>query len=281
MLRRTVAFGVLSVLLLSCKKRAALPPDGVYAQGAPGGATLTAVRGDSKSDVPLGPRLSPLHARLFSETNANDRYQLFVKYARDAGCSAGLLVASGAIVASEGYGNDSESCDFSFVLTASQASAAAGALRIPRLDRTPIGDRVRARFASESTSYAVGKPVIVLLTLENPSDAAGVALGLTNCQFSFRVRRDGRPVKDSSAGGESCGGMGARRTIATGGELELRAPIASAAEVASYGDVSVPGHYVVECRYEGDFSPEHREVGGDDDRVWTRSFEGTVEFDVR
>jgi hypothetical protein len=174
-----------------------------------------------------------------------------------------------------------------FELSGSQATAASTALGVKRQDRHPIGERVTGTFAPTKPIYEKDEPVEVVLTLANPTDAptvlyrvGGRQRGPRDNAFFFKLTRDGREVLPIH--GDDSGGISHLMAFPSGESRQTRQPL------ASWGDVKLPGHYVVECAYGTEMRSEAlSDAGarnGDDDKrgaVWDRLFEGRVNFEVR
>lgn len=283
-------FAVLVGSVVSTSPRVSLavptPPDGLYVATAlhptmhPAG--LAARRGTRPVWVELGAALHVRRALLFAADNANSRFQLLAWVDGAALPGDGALVLRGAPLVSESHGSDNDVATVSFWLDAAQAAEAARLLRIPRQDRHPAAEQVTGTFAPSAPSFRVGEPVEVVLTLRNPAGApaaqrsqGGRQRGPRDNQFSFVVRRDGREVPLRE--GMDFGGRSQLLPLAPGGSAQLRAPL------ALWADLSVPGRYAVECRYETEFSPENSRPYEEAQRgaAWDRVFTGTVQFDVR
>jgi hypothetical protein len=224
----------------------------------------------------IGPALSFKSIGIYSVNNANTSFSLVVEY-RGPVCSSALMqLDTQAILSYSGGGETSNqpgvarNCDVSFTLTPMQAERASKLFHTTRHTRHEIGGQLAGTFSIANSRYLV-------LRLSNPPDAPAIQWyqrghrGPRDDQFSMRITRNGKPVQVILAA--DFGGPGSFRTLNPGGQFEIRAPI------AGWGDISSPGHYVVEAAYEtilqptGDF-PDHRT------EVWDRRFEATVSFDV-
>jgi hypothetical protein len=231
----------------------------------------------------LGPVVRPKRTVLFSEDNANTRFQLLVEFPSGGHrCVDGAVVLGTSAVSSNGYGSNGRDCSLSFQLDATLATSAARVMRVARQDRRPAGVRVQGTFAPSAAVYRAGQLVEIVLTLQNPVGAprvlrhqGGRQRGPRDNQFSFRITRDGQPVPEVP--GMDFGGLGGAAPFDPGQSAQLRAPL------DRWGDVSRPGHYVVECAYETQFSPDGARPYDDADRgaIWDRSFQGRITFDVR
>jgi hypothetical protein len=228
-----------------------------------------------------GSPIANLHPLIYSDSNANDRYQLWARWPRPQGCGPLRLVLGGTPIDSLSHGHDADHCSSSLELTQAQATQAASVLGVTRQDRSAIAEQVRARFRTAQT-YAAGEVIFVSIAIENPSDAPDVARhrggrnrGPRDNQWDFRIRRDGRPVRRIEA--PDFGGLSTYEPHAPGTTARLRAPL------ASWGDVSQPGSYVVHCSYETSFVPAGIDPYTDAHRgaVWDRRFEGVVRFTVQ
>ncbi|HJL19383.1 MAG TPA: hypothetical protein RMH99_27200 [Sandaracinaceae bacterium LLY-WYZ-13_1] len=259
-------------------------PDGVYRRAGvtarPGSRTTPITHGRrAGAHARLGRRIRPRRAVVYATDNTNRRHHVDVRHRPP--CGDGVLRLGADAVISESRGGDSQGCSLGFTLDSVLAARAASVLGVPRQDRRPIGARVRGAFRAPSRVPA-GAPVTIELVLENPSGASAVQhqvggrnRGPRNNRFDFAVRRDGRPVARADA--FDLGGITGFVELAPGERYTV------SAELGRWADVTVPGRYVVECAFETDFAPvgirpfEHAHLG---DR-WTRTFRGTVRFEVR
>jgi hypothetical protein len=263
------------------------PADGVF----PIAAELSAPRPDALEVagrrgpvwIVPGPALTPSRVLVYARDNANTAFALDVRTARaSAACERGLLVLGGHPVLSESWGGDSRECSLDFELDAPTAARAAAAFHTTRQDRAPLGAHVVSRFTATRARYARGAPVEIVLRLESPPGSptvgwqrGGSNRGPRDNQFSFTITRDGQPVPLLDA--MDFGGLSMFEQLPAGAHAEVRT------ELAPWADLSRPGHYVVECRYETTLVPGGVDPYTDTTRgqVWDAAFTGQVTFDVR
>jgi hypothetical protein len=263
-----------------------LPSDGVYFTSAefdqPSPGALAAAGRQGSRWFTLGSRVRPSRVVLSSEDNHNTRYALLVESPARGACGEGVVRLGTTTLVSDSYGGGGGACTLSFELTPAMATAAARALGVPRQDRRPAGDHVVGTFGATQAVYRRGQPVEIVLTLANPVGAprtqrhyGGRQRGPRDNQFSFTITRNGRPVEPLL--GYDFGGRSTYAPLDPGGQVEIRAPL------DRWGNLAARGHYVVQCRYETEFSPDGSHPSEDHQRgaVWDRVFQGTVTFDVR
>lgn len=229
-------------------------------------------------------KLHPLRAVLFAGDNQNTRYELMVRY-RHPGMKQGgegELVVGGDVLKTSGYGSDSDSLMLDWELSATDASRVAAMLHIARQERHPIGDALKGTFAPVQKTVKSGQLVEMELTIENPPSAPAVKYtqggrqrGPRDDQFSFTVTRNGQPVAPISA--YNLGGISTMPELAPGATATFKTT------VDGWADVTAPGHYVVECRWETELAPGGVDPYDDAHRgeAWDKAFTGTVSFDVR
>ena len=282
----------LVVLLLSCLPAAALAPpelrDGVYRvrgihpQSQPGAVQLTAPPRRAGQWVEPDAWATPLRAFVYATDNGNTRYSLGVSFPPGTCDLGGVVVLGNGLVGSSAYGHAKNECMLFFELTPALATRAAAVLGTGRRDRSEIGQWVTGRFAPTRPVYAAGQPVEIVLWLESPPEVdtirwkrGGRSRGPRDNQFSFTITRDGQALPPIA--GFDMGGISTRESLPGGGRSELRTPL------APWGDVGVPGRYVVECRYETVLLPDGVEPydPAHDGTMWDRAFTGTVTFEVR
>jgi hypothetical protein len=224
-------------------------------------------------------KIRPGRALLFADDNANTRFQLIVSHydPEITLFDAGELVVGGTVIRMTG-----PSSVLYWTLGPDNANKAAGLLNVPRQDRHPVADMVVGTFAPTQKTYTAGQAVEVVLTLSNPAEAPAVKFtagghqrGPRNNQFSFALTRDGSAVPPITA--YDFGGIATMPTLNPGGKAEPRTPL------AGWGDVTVRGHYVVQCRWESAFSPDDVDPYDEHHRgdIWDKAFVGTISFDVR
>ena len=260
--------------------------DGAYTVRAfhdreqPGAIAVTSSRGGSWAT--LAARIPPTRALLVARDNGNSQFALGVDYARTGSCDEGVLRLGANAFAASSWGSSPEVCSFTFELTAPLATLAASVFRVTRQDRHPVAERVTGTFITPHASYRAGDTIEIVLTLLNPPGAprvlrhaGGRQRGPRDNQFSFRITRDGVAVAPIE--GWDFGGISSYTPLDPGDNAGVRATL------DRWGDISVPGRYVVECTYETQFSPDGARPYDDAQRgaIWDRVFLGTVVFHVR
>ncbi len=230
----------------------------------------------------LGKRIRPQRAVLFADDNANTEFQLLVWYRDGQASDEGILVLGTKRLPSSGYGSDSTSSNVDWQLFPDDAKAAAALFHVPRQERHPIATLVTGTFAPTQKTYTSGQAVEIVLTLANPATADAVKYtrggrqrGPRDDQFSFVLTRNGVPLAPIPA--FNFGGLSSMPELLPGGQAQISTPL------AGWGDVTVRGHYVVDCQWESAFSPANVDPYDDQHRgdIWDKTFSGPVTFDVR
>jgi hypothetical protein len=279
---------VLILCSVTARAQAGGSTDGVYRivstsdTPMPGGVAVTSRPASSPPLWVRARRLRGARVVLYAIDNANAQYQLWVRSARRADCGRGLLRLGPHAIASNGWGSDDTSCSVSFVIDKRMADLAAACFSIPRQDRHVIGRDLRGAFAPARRVIRRGEDLEVVLSIHNPASAPAVMRfvggrqrGPRNNRFSFTVERDGHPVTIIDA--MDFGGLGGFQEAPPGSTGEVRE------HLSRWADISAPGHYVVQCRYETELAPGGIDTFDDAHRgkVWDRVFEGEIRFTVR
>ncbi|MEZ4336975.1 MAG: hypothetical protein R3B82_10135 [Sandaracinaceae bacterium] len=275
---------LLALALLLPATAGAQSTDGVYRRGRlsmraePGALPVTHGRYASRF-VHVGAPIQPRNVTLSATSNANDEFTLFMRYG-PGDCANAVLRLGDDVVVGTSYCNGPDECCASVTLDASLATRAAVLFGVPRQDRRAVATDVRGTFEAPARVRA-GQPVEIRLKLFNPEDAppvmrlvGGRNRGPRNNRFSFTIRRDG--VEVPPIDGWDFGGLTGYQRLAPGEEATV------VEQLERWGDVSVPGTYEVECRFETTFAPDGSNPFDDDQRgrAWDRVFTGTVRFVV-
>ena len=252
---------------------------GVYpvsSDSGPGPGLRNIATSGGRRFVRLGSPLSSQRAEIYAGNNRNDLFFAMV-YFPGTGCSDSLLQLDAESILSTGYGSDSNSntCNVFFSLTPVQAARAAAFFKTTRQDRHEIGERL-------SATFSVSDSLELVVRITNPPEASPVQWqkggrnrGARDNQFSMRITRDGQPVRTIEA--IDLGGLSGMMVHEPGQAIEVRAPI------TNWGDISIPGRYVVEGAYEIVLTPVGVRPYADGRRgeMWDRRFEGRATFEVR
>jgi hypothetical protein len=226
----------------------------------------------SRQFVSLGPALVIDHVEIHGHNNANNPYDVVVSFSSGALCGSAILRLDGVLFGSGGLIDGASYCKQSFRLNRAQTARAEAIFKVTRKDRHEIGEKLIATFS-------VSPKFELVLRIENPPVAPAVrwtryGSGRRDDQFSMRVTRDGKPLATMDPPPSIVSIISSVGLLRPGESVELRAPI------SSWGDISRPGHYVV----QGAFSTELFEAGtespaglGHSDQ-WDRRFQGTVTF---
>jgi hypothetical protein len=225
--------------------------------------------------VGLGPALKVEQVEIHGDNNANSMYNVVLRYSSALCSGAGaVLQLNGVLIGLKGSSTGTPGCKYSFALTRDQTTRAEAFFKVKRIDRLEIGKDLRATFS-------VSPKLRLVLRIENPSHAptvqwqeGGSQPDQRNNQFSMRITRNGKPLPEINV--PDMGGLFGVQTLKQGETVELSTPI------AGWGDVSVPGRYVVQAVFYTELAPAGAGFPGlgRGDR-WDRSFRGTVSFEVR
>jgi hypothetical protein len=282
MLRRAFSLVLTSALLAGASSVHA-HGNGVYSarfHGAARPGTFDAPYGSTRTYVELRRALRPIAQRLYSTSNGNERY-VYEATLEGEHSSVVLFIDGRAIVASGTSSTRSRTTAY-VTVDRPTADAVVSSLRVARLDRVAVGERLAGCFSVARAVVRAGEPVAVTLEISNPADAPAVQRqaggrqrGVRDNQFHFRVLRDGVSLEERP--GLDFGGPTGFATIAPGDRATLTA------DVALWADLSAAGRYRVECAYETTLAPAGAEPFSEADRhrVWDRRFEGAVEFERR
>ncbi|RLB49831.1 MAG: hypothetical protein DRJ42_20205 [Deltaproteobacteria bacterium] len=245
------------------------------------------------SELPAGtPRLwvrtrraRGVSAVLYATDNANTQYFLSVRYALGPVCDRVVLRLGAHARASHRWSRSEhispKFCGARFSLDRALADLAAAHFGVPRQDRRSIGRALRGDFVPASAIIRSGDDLGITLTIRNGPRAPAVGLlvggrqrGPRNNQFIFVIERDGQRVAPIEA--MDSGGPAGFSLMESGGHFEFRE------QLSRWGDITVPGNYVVQCRYETELTPSNGDPYDDARRGerWDRAFEGVIRFTV-
>jgi hypothetical protein len=282
MLRRAFSL-VLTSALLAGPSAVHAHGNGVYAarfHSAARPGTIEAPYGSMRTHVELRRALRPIAQRLYSTSNSNERY--VYEATLEGEHTSVVLFIDGRAMAASGTSATRARTTAYVTVDRATADAVVSSLRVARLDRVAVGERLAGRFSVARAVVRAGEPVVVTLEISNPADAPAVQRqvggrqrGARNNQFHFRVWRDGVALEERP--GLDFGGPTGFATNAPGDRATL------GADVSLWAELSAPGRYRVECAYETTLAPAGAEPFSDADRhrVWDRRFEGAVEFERR
>ena len=266
------------MLSLAMATEAAAHEQGLYSavfHERPSARTVEAPYGSMVAHVELRRRVAPTRVWIVSERNDNARYLLRATLARSA--APAVIVLTEGVITASGSATSADSTEVYFRLSRAQAVAIGALLRAPLRDRAIVGAPLEGHFSIARDVEGAR----VSLTVVNPAGAprvqwqvGGRQRGPRDNRFRFRVWRDGVALAERD--GTDFGGPTGFVAIAPGGSTTVTAAL------ERWVDASAPGHYRVECAYEttladdgaDPFDPEQRH------RVWDRTFEGALAFDV-
>ncbi len=266
--------------LFASKASAQTRADGLYAarfRETANHDTIEVPYGSSTAHAHLGARMpAPDAHALFSIDNANREYFYVLVYRRHGCAEDTVLLVGGVGAATAGASRGNGECRYDFRVTRAQADRIATTAGIAREDRSPIGDRVTARFASASTTFAPGTPMEIRVRFENPAGAPAVQREAGCCRFSLVVHHDSAPAQTLECGAMAC--PVGYAPLAGGATAE------DSVDVGRWANIRAPGHYRVECTYRTNFTAAGVvpfDAPSFLGRLWEREFTGVVEFDVR
>lgn len=269
-------------LLLVVTTEAFSHADGLYSAAYRQRATPRTVEvpyGSMTAHIEVLRRLSATDLRLFSSSNDNEQYWFHGTV--PVSSSELVLVLKGQLIAPSGTSVSRASSVVHFRVSRAVAERISTAFAVTRLDRAPLGARLEGRFSLPQRQFAVGDEVRVRLEVHNPANApatqwqvGGRQRGPRDNRFHLRVWRDGVALAELQ--GWDFGGPTGFVRIGAGATVE------ASASIASWADLSAPGRYRVECRYETTLAPDGVDAWAPDQqhRVWDRTFDGVVEFEL-
>lgn len=242
----------------------------------PSARTVEAPYGSTSAHVEVRQRIAPTRVRLVSTANDNGRYAM--RATITGAVEPVVLVLRDRVITSSGTSSSPGVTEAHFSLSRAEALEIGPVFRVPLRDRSTVGAQLEGRFSLSRASGGVQ----VSLTVRNPASAApvqwlvgGRQRGPRDNRFRFRVWRDGAALAERE--GFDFGGPTGFVVIAAGAETTVTAAL------ERWVDASAPGHYRVECAYETTLASEGVDPFESEQqhRVWDRTFEGALEFDVR
>jgi hypothetical protein len=192
-----------------------------------------------------------LEAGVFSIANANDRYVGVVQLEKLPKDGPVLVLASGEVTSNSWgsqFGDSPGKGAASFEFDRGRADEVAKLWGVTRRDRVQLGAGLFGRWKAKGP-FVVGKPMPIVLTLENTGTAAvwfntgGRQRGPRDNRFMFGASRDGGaplPVKDAP----DFGGLGSVQPLEPGKSIQV------SEDLTRWIAVDRPGSYKVTCRYE-------------------------------
>ncbi len=203
-----------------------------------------------KNGTPVKPRA----VDIIPVNNANTEFTLWAVFPRQKDADV-LLWADGLWLTSNSYGHDDSASQASFQLDRATAQRMAKALSVPLLQRTKLDDGMQASWSFPPKASSLTKdPITVKLVVKNAGKATvgfvigGRQRGPRDNRFSFSVSRNGAPVTIIDA--PDFGGISYYKALKPGESTEL------SVDLRSWADLSLPGHYQIDARFEGELAKD-------------------------
>lgn len=222
----------------------------------PGRGTVTVKRlGASDVTVRLAEPVTPREVTLISADNANSLFTLWVEFPRPKVEKELFFGFDGSWFSSGGFGHDETGAQASIQLDRATAIRAAKALGKPLHERMKLDAGLEASWVFPPTVALNAKgPVMVRLRVKNAgTPTIGFAIGgrqrgPRDNRFTFAITRNGQPVAIKDA--PDFGGIMYYKPLKTGEGHEL------AVDLRAWADLSAPGHYQIDARYEGELAKD-------------------------
>ena len=220
-----------------------------------GPKTITAQRSAGRtSRAVLQSKVTPKSIDITSVKNDNSQFTMWVVFPRHKDTDV-LVNADGLWLVSESYGHDSTASQASFLLDRATAQRMAKALGVPLHERAELGEGLEASWSFPAKASSLNKdPVPVKLVVKNAGKTTvgfvigGRQRGPRDNRFSFSVSRNGTPLKISEA--HDFGGISYYKALKPGESADL------SVDLRSWADLSLPGHYQIDARYEGELAKD-------------------------
>ena len=154
---------------------------------------------------------------------------------------------------SNGTGRDSEGTKTSFQFDRATARRVAGAFGIRLHERTKLDDGLRYTWRFLPKAKLDKAPIPVVLRVENAGKTSvgfmigGRQRGPRDNRFVFAISRNGKPIFVVDA--PDFGGLGSYHKIEPGKHLDV-----TCADLRAWAEMSLPGYYTIDARYEGELS---------------------------
>ena len=156
---------------------------------------------------------------------------------------------------SNGTGRDSEGTKTSFQFDRATARRVAGAFGIRLHERTKLDDGLRYTWRFLPKAKLDKAPIPVVLRVENAGKTSvgfmigGRQRGPRDNRFVFAISRNGKPIFVVDA--PDFGGLGSYHKIEPGKHLDV-----TCADLRAWAEMSLPGYYTIDARYEGELSKD-------------------------
>lgn len=201
-----------------------------------------------------GPALKPRSVDLISANNANTEFTMWVVFPRQKDAEVFLSFDAG-VLRSSSYGHDDTGSQASFQVDRAMAQKLSKALGRPLNERTKLDEGLQATWSFPAKASSLTQdPVTVKLSVKNAGTKVvgfvigGRQRGPRDNRFSFAVSRNGTPLKLIDA--PDFGGISYYKPLKPGESTDL------SVDLRSWADLSSPGHYQIDARYEGELAKD-------------------------
>jgi hypothetical protein len=199
-------------------------------------------------------QVTPRSIDITSTKNDNSAFHMWVVFPKQKDIDV-FVNADGIWLVSDSYGHDNTGTQASFVLDRATAQRMAKALGVPLNQRAKLDAGLEATWSFPTKASALNKdPVTVKLVVKNAGKTTvgfvigGRQRGPRDNRFSFSVSRNGTPVKLIEA--HDFGGISYYKALKPGESTDL------SVDLRSWADLSLPGHYQIDARYEGELAKD-------------------------
>lgn len=254
-----------SVLLLLATASAWASPPIIVRWGTPVGArqakgAVAVVReGRPTEYVRLGASVRVTAPAIFSTTNANDRFNVWVELPGQAGQRWPYLIVDGAVFMASSTGFDSTKSTATFDVARAEASRLAALWSIPMAERTRLDEGLRYEWRL-GAAPRVGEALPVVLRISNQGTTTvrvmlgGRQRGVRDNRFSFAATLDGVPLPVTDA--PDFGGLSTNQRLSPGQSLEVRAT-----DLGAWVTLTHAGALELRCHYDGELFPDTDDSG--------------------
>ena len=219
----------------------------------PSAKTITAQRfGGRTTPGKLDTPIKPKSIDITASNNTNTEFTMWVVFGKQRDTDV-FVWAAGTWLVSDSYGHDDTGSQASFQLDRATAERFAKALNVPLNERAKLDDGIEASWTIPAKASSLTKdPVMVKLVVKNAGKTTvgfvigGRQRGPRDNRFSFSISRNGTPVTIIDA--PDFGGLSYYKPLKPGESTDL------SVDLRSWADLSLPGHYQIDARFEGELA---------------------------
>ena len=222
------------------------------------GAVKATRLGRAPDYVRLGARLHATKPHIFSVSNANDRFLVWLTLRSLPRTRWPYLVALDTVFMATSTGSDSTGSTASFEVDRSEATRLAALWHVPMTERAPLDQGLVYAWRIDGEPK-LGDPVPIVLRIENRGNQpvrvmmGGRQRGVRDNRFAFTATLDGEPLTVKEA--PDFGGLSTNQRLAPGEHVEV------GADLRAWVDVDRPGRLDISCQYEGELFPDNDDHG--------------------